>query len=550
MVEGAAAGQCLGFPSTARPSTNLGAPWFGASKGSGPPKPLTCSKRAPDRSLASMPDTLPVIDLSDTPALAGNVGAAARDVGFFYLTGHGMPPALIAEVFQASPPSSPSARRPRSGTRSSARRTIAATSPCRARASIPTKAGGSQGGLQHRPRPCPEDPRVIAGKPFRGVNLWPDLPGWRETMLAYFNAVWGDRPAAPPRDRAAISASTRTIFEDKLDRPWRRSACSTIRRSRPKRRCRPDRRRRAHRLWRRDAAHDRRGRRPGSAPPRRRLARRAENPRRLHLQHRRLPDALDQRRLRLDAAPRHQPRRPRALFGRLLPRPQSRRRSSPACPPAPPPTAPPATPRSPAPTTSPPASTPPTRTARRAEVSPIVPGIGRAAILNSFFTFQNSSRPQLSPTRHCRKFKRLGALCRFLLHAKSHVDHGASSSPVEPGRNLSRSLNRINGLAMRAAARLRLARALRSLSRQPRAGAMRAFTGGEFSMSQFVVSRRRLLQGRGLWRPWPRGRPDTVPPGPRRGAHHRHRLCRPARRLRLEPGACRRPPRRSRRFRA
>lgn len=35
----------------------------------------------------------------------------------------------------------------------------------------------------------PSDPRVIAGEPFRGVNQWPDLPGFEETMLAYYDAA-------------------------------------------------------------------------------------------------------------------------------------------------------------------------------------------------------------------------------------------------------------------------------------------------------------------------------------------------------------------------
>jgi isopenicillin N synthase-like dioxygenase len=35
----------------------------------------------------------------------------------------------------------------------------------------------------------PDDPRVIAGEPFRGVNQWPDLPGFRDTMLAYYDAA-------------------------------------------------------------------------------------------------------------------------------------------------------------------------------------------------------------------------------------------------------------------------------------------------------------------------------------------------------------------------
>lgn len=34
----------------------------------------------------------------------------------------------------------------------------------------------------------PDDPRVVAGEPFRGVNRWPEIDGFAETMLAYFDA--------------------------------------------------------------------------------------------------------------------------------------------------------------------------------------------------------------------------------------------------------------------------------------------------------------------------------------------------------------------------
>ncbi len=33
-----------------------------------------------------------------------------------------------------------------------------------------------------------DEPRVLAGEPFRGVNRWPDIPGFADTMLAYYNA--------------------------------------------------------------------------------------------------------------------------------------------------------------------------------------------------------------------------------------------------------------------------------------------------------------------------------------------------------------------------
>ncbi|MEL6585045.1 MAG: 2-oxoglutarate and iron-dependent oxygenase domain-containing protein [Pseudomonadota bacterium] len=36
---------------------------------------------------------------------------------------------------------------------------------------------------------APDDPRVLAGESFRGVNQWPDQPGFRDTMLSYYDAA-------------------------------------------------------------------------------------------------------------------------------------------------------------------------------------------------------------------------------------------------------------------------------------------------------------------------------------------------------------------------
>lgn len=35
-----------------------------------------------------------------------------------------------------------------------------------------------------------DDPEILRGDPFRGVNLWPDLDGFRDTILVYFKANW------------------------------------------------------------------------------------------------------------------------------------------------------------------------------------------------------------------------------------------------------------------------------------------------------------------------------------------------------------------------
>jgi len=57
-----------------------------------------------------MPNTLPVVDLSSPregdeaslTRIAAGVGAACRDVGFFYAVNHGVDAGLIAEAFAQS----------------------------------------------------------------------------------------------------------------------------------------------------------------------------------------------------------------------------------------------------------------------------------------------------------------------------------------------------------------------------------------------------------------------------------------------------------------
>src|SRR5882757_4868232 len=49
-------------------------------------------------------DVAPLLNGSMEPAhaVAKELGAACRDVGFFYIAGHGVPPELIARVFKTS----------------------------------------------------------------------------------------------------------------------------------------------------------------------------------------------------------------------------------------------------------------------------------------------------------------------------------------------------------------------------------------------------------------------------------------------------------------
>ncbi len=168
---------------------------------------------------------IPVIDVGalsgpDTAArvrVAAQIGAACREVGFFYVANHPVPPALTAEVF------------------ATARRFFAAPEAVK-RAVLYTAAGNRgyvpmQGEALDPSQPpdlkeafnigldlAPDDPEIAAAAPFRAANLWPALPGFRATMLDYFAACHGlglmlhrafalDLGLPPP------------FFDDKLDRP-------------------------------------------------------------------------------------------------------------------------------------------------------------------------------------------------------------------------------------------------------------------------------------------------------------------------------------------
>jgi isopenicillin N synthase-like dioxygenase len=168
---------------------------------------------------------LDVIDLrglrSGEPAnvarIGENIGRACRDVGFFYVKNHGVRFELLTGIFSvardffASPAPEKNAL---SIARSKHNRGYVGLST---ESLDPAHADFKEAfniGLDL----SPDDPEVKAGAPFRGVNVWPTTPGFRDTSLAYFNAVW-----QLGRDlHAAIAADLKLppdYFADKFDRP-------------------------------------------------------------------------------------------------------------------------------------------------------------------------------------------------------------------------------------------------------------------------------------------------------------------------------------------
>ena len=138
---------------------------------------------------------IPSIDLGGlgTPdgdrRLAAEIGAAARGIGFFTIVNHGVPDGLVAAMmaagrgFFARPPAEKTALSIR---RSPHNRGYVGLSE---EALDPTKGPDAKEAFNIGLEMPADHPDVVAAKPFRGVNLWPSDSGFRQTALAYFDAV-------------------------------------------------------------------------------------------------------------------------------------------------------------------------------------------------------------------------------------------------------------------------------------------------------------------------------------------------------------------------
>jgi isopenicillin N synthase-like dioxygenase len=122
--------------------------------------------------------------LAAQAAVAEELGAACREIGFFYVAEHGVPEAKIEAVRQAArdffalPPA--------------ALHAIEATREhYRGYLPMGARAYAGRPDLVHAFKMQielpPDDPDLLAGKPLHQPNKWPaGLPGFRETLLDYY----------------------------------------------------------------------------------------------------------------------------------------------------------------------------------------------------------------------------------------------------------------------------------------------------------------------------------------------------------------------------
>ncbi|MEM1345523.1 MAG: 2-oxoglutarate and iron-dependent oxygenase domain-containing protein [Pseudomonadota bacterium] len=141
---------------------------------------------------------VPVLDFSrfadgsDRAGFVADLGRACRGSGFFLLSGHGIDEALIEAVFAKADTffDLPAADKAALDIRHNGqnRGWVAEGSERLDEASgqIDAKEAFNIGFDM-----AADDPRILAGAPFRAANVWPEVAGFRETVLAYYRAVHG-----------------------------------------------------------------------------------------------------------------------------------------------------------------------------------------------------------------------------------------------------------------------------------------------------------------------------------------------------------------------
>lgn len=169
---------------------------------------------------------LPVIDLapliSGEPGglgkVAAELGRAARDIGFFYVKNHGVEASLIAATFAASHKLFAEPLDTKMALTKDFFKTNRGYVPMKGENLDPTKPSDLKEAFNIGLDLQADDPRILKGEPFRAVNRWPELPGWKETVLAYFNAVW--KLGRQMHEAIAVDLGAGPdFFEDKLDAP-------------------------------------------------------------------------------------------------------------------------------------------------------------------------------------------------------------------------------------------------------------------------------------------------------------------------------------------
>jgi isopenicillin N synthase-like dioxygenase len=140
--------------------------------------------------------TVPIVDIgglrsadqAERARVAGEIGAAAREVGFLYVSGSGIDESRFERMLAAAKEffALPLGEKMRS---------YIGLSQCH-RGYVPVGEEGVEGGLPDLKEAFDtaldlpaDDPDYLAGNPMLGPNTWPELPGFAEAVTDYYDAV-------------------------------------------------------------------------------------------------------------------------------------------------------------------------------------------------------------------------------------------------------------------------------------------------------------------------------------------------------------------------
>jgi len=148
-----------------------------------------------------MPSTdqpIPVIDISPlvTGETAGErevarlIGEACRGIGFFYITGHGVARETRRRVFGAAAEFFQGPARIKEAVAFGGAGSNRGYIRLGEEALDPGKPADVKEAFNIGLELAPNDPDLIAKKPFRALNVWPDVPAFRSIMVEYFDRMW------------------------------------------------------------------------------------------------------------------------------------------------------------------------------------------------------------------------------------------------------------------------------------------------------------------------------------------------------------------------
>jgi isopenicillin N synthase-like dioxygenase len=142
-------------------------------------------------------DTIPIIDISplfdDDPANHHDVGAEIRkacmEVGFFYISGHGVDPAIYADAFEAAERffNLPEDQKQAVSIHNSP--VMRGYTGLLQENTAPDNDGDLHEGFDASLDLEPDDPDVALGIYGYGVNQWPEIQNFREPIMAYHAAL-------------------------------------------------------------------------------------------------------------------------------------------------------------------------------------------------------------------------------------------------------------------------------------------------------------------------------------------------------------------------